>query len=82
MSTIVKARVDDDLKDKATEILKQSGLTVSDAIRIMLSRIVADGDYALIPNAVTASIIREGRAGKNMHMAKNTDDLFEQLGIK
>jgi DNA-damage-inducible protein J len=81
MSTIVKARIDEDVKERAVEILKQSGLTISDAIRIMLTRVVTDGDYALIPNALTASVIREGRAGKNMHTAKDADDLFEQLGI-
>ncbi len=65
----------------SSEILKASGLTVSDAIRIILCRIVRDNDFILMPNAETAKTIREGQAGKNLHTAKDADDLFMQLGI-
>ncbi|MDR2883863.1 MAG: type II toxin-antitoxin system RelB/DinJ family antitoxin [Deferribacteraceae bacterium] len=81
MNAVVRARVDEEIKERAAEILKQSGLTVSDVIRITLNRIASDGEYSLIPNAVTAKTILDGRKGKNMHAASNVDDLFEQLGI-
>ena len=81
MTSVVRARVEENIKNRATEILKESGLTVSDAIRITLNRIVRDNDFVLTPNAATAKAIREARAGKNMHIAKDTDELFEQLEI-
>lgn len=81
MTTVVRARVDEEIKEKADEILKESGLTVSDAIRITLFRIVRDNDFILMPNTETAKTIREGWAGKDIHTAKDADDLFMQLGI-
>jgi DNA-damage-inducible protein J len=81
MTTVVRARIDEEIKEKADEILKESGLTVSDAIRITLFRIVRDNDFILTPNAETAKTIREGRKGKSIHKAKDADDLFQQLGI-
>ena len=37
--TVVRARIDSDTKTRATEALKAMGLTVSDAIRLLLLRV-------------------------------------------
>ena len=39
---VVRARIDAELKKDATEVLGSMGLSVSDAIRMMLVRVVAD----------------------------------------
>jgi DNA-damage-inducible protein J len=39
---VVRARIDSGLKKEATEILSGMGLSVSDAIRLMLVRLVAE----------------------------------------
>lgn len=39
---LIHVRVDEELKDKATAILMEYGLTVSDAVRILLNVIVKD----------------------------------------
>lgn len=39
---VVRARIDAGLKKKATDVLGTMGLSVSDAIRMMLIRVVAD----------------------------------------
>jgi|TARA_R110000851_G_scaffold40641_3_gene102338 DNA-damage-inducible protein J len=42
-SSMIHVRVDDDLKAQATEALSHVGLTVSDAVRILLTRVAAEG---------------------------------------
>ena len=37
--SVVRARIDSDTKERATEALHAMGLTVSDAIRLMLLRV-------------------------------------------
>ena len=39
---VVRARIDGQVKEKATAVLNEMGLSVSDAIRILLTRIAAD----------------------------------------
>ena len=42
-TTMIHVRVDDRLKAEATDALANVGLTVSDAVRILLTRIAAEG---------------------------------------
>jgi DNA-damage-inducible protein J len=39
---IVRARIDGHIKEEATNVLAQMGLSVSDAIRMLLTRVAAD----------------------------------------
>jgi DNA-damage-inducible protein J len=63
-TAFVRARIDEHLKDEAAKVLVEMGLTVSDAIRITLTRIAKD--HALpfdlkVPNAA----MEESRAMTN-----------------
>jgi DNA-damage-inducible protein J len=63
-STMVHIRIDEQLKAQAAETLASIGLTVSDAVRVFLTRVVADQQmpFALeAPNAVTRAAMREAR---------------------
>jgi len=42
---------------------------------------VAKIEETNIPNATTIKAMKEVREGKNLHKAKNSKDLFKQLGI-
>lgn len=42
-NAVVNVRIDEELKEKATEVLAGYGLTVSDAMRILLTRIAKEG---------------------------------------
>ena len=42
-TTMVHVRVNEEIKAQATETLAAMGLTVSDAVRVFLMRVVADG---------------------------------------
>ena len=59
---MVHVRVDDEIKAKATEALAAMGLSVSDAVRLLLHRVVADQAFPLelkVPNAKTLAAMAE-----------------------
>ena len=61
MSTVVRARIDEKIKDDATAVLASIGLTVSDAFRLMMMRIAAEKRLPfepLVPNAETIEAIK------------------------
>lgn len=64
-TTMVHIRMDEQIKAQATETLAAMGLTVSDAVRVFLTRVVADQQlpFALqVPNAKTRVAMREARS--------------------
>lgn len=42
-NSLVQTRIDSEVKDKASAVLEKMGRTVSDAVRILLTRIANDG---------------------------------------
>jgi len=65
--SVVRARIDGRLKKEAALILEAVGLTVSDAVRMMLIRTVADKALPfdpLIPNARTIKALKAARRGQ------------------
>ena len=64
-TTMVHVRVDEEIKTQATATLAAMGLTVSDAVRVFLTRVVAEQQlpFALkAPNADTRAAMKEARA--------------------
>lgn len=60
------------------------GLTVSDLVRITLTKVAREKALPFdlrIPNEVTANTITASEKGVDVHQAKNADDLFDKLGI-
>jgi DNA-damage-inducible protein J len=50
-TSMLHVRIDDELKSAATEKLARFGLTISDAVRILLTRVVNEG---ALPVSLTA----------------------------
>lgn len=50
-NSLVQTRVESEVKEKASAILEKMGLTVSDAVRILLTRIANEGG---LPPGLTA----------------------------
>lgn len=76
-SKMLHVRVDDELKTQAGETLATMGLTVSDAVRILLKRIVNDQAFPLelkVPNAQTRVAMEEART-----MAKTRSARFDSV---
>jgi len=66
-NAVVRARIDEHIKNEATIVLAAMGLTVSDAFRILLTRVANEGALPfepLVPNAETIAAMREARLGK------------------
>ena len=65
-SAVVRARIDEHIKEEATIVLAAMGLTLSDAFRIMLTRVAREKALPfepLVPNAVTIEAMKEARRG-------------------
>ena len=83
-TSMLHVRVDDETKAQATETLAAMGMSVSDAVRLFLRRVVVDQTFPLelkVPNAETLAAMEESRA---MMAARRTrfataDALFDDL---
>lgn len=65
-NAVVRARIDEHIKEEASAVLATMGLTVSDAFRIMLTRIAREKALPfepLVPNAETIAAMKEARRG-------------------
>ncbi len=65
-NVVVRARIDEHIKEEATVVLAAMGLTVSDAFRIMLTRVAHEKALSfepLVPNATTIEAMKEARRG-------------------
>ncbi len=81
--TVVRARIDTATKEQATEALAAMGLSVSDAIRLLLVRIAADKEFPFAvktPNATTRKAIAELEEGKGKRFS-SAEKLFKDLGV-
>ena len=66
-NALVQTRIDGRIKREAATVLEAIGLTVSDAVRLMLTRVAHDKALPfepLIPNEKTLAAMKESRAGK------------------
>ncbi len=80
-SQLVQARIDGAIKEEAAAVLATIGLTVSDAVRLLLTKIAREHALPfdpLIPNATTIAAMKEARAG-NLPRVKSIADLKAAL---
>lgn len=82
---VVSARIDKDLKEQAEQVLSGAGLTVSQFLRIALTRVATERAISFdihVPNAETRATIEKSLRGIDVHKADSAEDLFRQLGLK
>lgn len=66
-NSLVQARINSVIKEEASTVLQAIGLTVSDAVRLMLTRVAREKALPfdpLIPNEVTIAAMKEAREAK------------------
>ncbi len=83
-TAFVRARIDETLKNEAAAVLAGMGLTVSDVVRIALTKIAKEKALPFemrVPNKLTAETLAKSERGEDLHHTKDADDLFNQLGI-
>ena len=78
---LVQTRIDGAIKKEAAAVLEAMGLTVSDAVRLLLTKVAREHALPfdpLIPNDITVAAIMEGRTGK-LPRARNITELKKAL---
>lgn len=66
-NSLVQTRINAEIKEEASTVLRAIGLTVSDAVRLMLTRVAREKALPfepLIPNEVTIAAMKDARKGK------------------
>ncbi|MBU3626751.1 type II toxin-antitoxin system RelB/DinJ family antitoxin [Polynucleobacter sp. JS-Safj-400b-B2] len=83
-TSMLHIRVDEDTKEQAAEALNSMGLSVSDAVRLFLRRVVIEQAFPIelkVPNAETVAAMKESRkmmAKRNARFNSATE-LFADL---
>ena len=81
--TVVRARIDTDTKARATEALEAVGLSVSDAIRLMLLRVADEKRLPFAvqaPNPTTVEAMKELDDGKGRRFG-SAEELLRDLDV-
>ena len=79
--TYVRARIDSATKERAASALEAMGLSISDAIRLLMLRVADEQRLPFdvkVPNATTRKAIAELEAGKGKKF-DSVDDLMADL---
>lgn len=83
-SSLVQARVPSEIRDAAIAVIQASGLTVSDVVRVLMTRIARDKTIppALFqPNAQTLAAFAEIERGE-AETVESVEALFEDLNAE
>ncbi|PYE35751.1 DNA-damage-inducible protein J [Rhizobium sp. PP-F2F-G38] len=83
-TSMLHVRIDDETKEKATAALDAMGMSVSDAVRLFLRRVVADQAFPLelrVPNADTLAAMKEAEDIVRTRAARfaTADDLVNDI---
>ena len=78
---LVQARIDGAVKEEAAAVLAAIGLTVSDAVRLLLTRVAQEKRLPfapLVPNEATIEAMKEARKG-GLPRFENVQALMDDL---
>ena len=81
VTTMIHVRVDPELKAEAAETLEKMGLSLSEAVRLLLTRIAREKALPFevrVPNAETLEAMREGDRGE-VFRASSMKEMMAQL---
>lgn len=83
-NAFVRVRIDEDLRDDAAAVLKELGLTISDVMRMTLTRIAREKAIPFeltTPNAETRAAIKEAQEMRKArkHRFSQAQDMFDGL---
>jgi DNA-damage-inducible protein J len=81
---MLHVRIDKRVKARAAKALSAMGLSVSDAVRVLLTRVASEKALPFevkVPNATTAAAMREARTG-GLASFKNVPELLADLNAE
>jgi len=79
-TTMVHVRVEEKVKARADKAFKAMGLSVSDAVRVLLTRVAAEQKLPFdvcvphVPNAETAKALRRAKKGIGLKPAQTLEE--------
>ena len=82
-TTMVHVRVDEKIKEKAAKTLAAMGMSVSDAVRMLLVRVAAEKALPFevkVPNTTTVTAMRAADRGEGKRF-RTANAPFKDLGI-
>jgi len=80
-NAVVRARIDEKIKQEAAVVLESMGLTISDAFRLLLTRIATEKALPfepLVPNTKTLNAMKAARQAKTERF-NNVEELMADL---
>lgn len=83
-NAFVRARIDETLKNEAAAVLATMGLTVSDFVRIGLTKVAHEKALPFemrVPNPLTSQTLEKSERGDDLHCFDSADAMFKELGI-
>ncbi len=84
-AAVISARIDPELKARVEGILKELGITTSQAITMFCKQVELQRGLPFsvrIPNEVTRQALEEARNREGLESFNTVKDLFEDLGIQ
>ncbi|HAH09302.1 MAG TPA: type II toxin-antitoxin system antitoxin, RelB/DinJ family [Alphaproteobacteria bacterium] len=81
LGAVVRARIEQSIKDEAAAVLAAIGMTPSDAFRMLMMRVVSEKALPfepLIPNNETIEAMHAARRGE-LTAVRSVKDLFARL---
>ena len=81
-TTMLHVRVDERLKAEATATLDGIGISLSEALRVFLRRVVSEQAFPFrleVPNATTRAAMEEARRSSALPRFTSADELFDDF---
>ena len=82
-NAVVRSRISLEIKEQAAAVLAPMGLSVSDVMRIVLTRVAQEGalPFDMKLNQLTRDTLQKSARGEEVHRARDAQDFFDELGI-
>jgi DNA-damage-inducible protein J len=80
--TTIQIRVDEDLKQQATDVFRKMHMSLSQAIKLFLGQAVSQGGIGIefrTPSKELQKRMDEVEAGIGLHEVNSVEELFEEL---
>ncbi|MCQ2965634.1 MAG: type II toxin-antitoxin system RelB/DinJ family antitoxin [Alphaproteobacteria bacterium] len=89
MNSLIQARIDSKVKEDAENIMNQLGISLNEAIRMFLMQVIIHKGIPFKPtlkpeyepNEYLTKVIADVEAKKDLTHYKNTDEMWEDLGL-
>jgi len=82
LTKVVQARVPVEIQDIADKVIRLSGLTISDVVRVVMTKIAQEKaipQELFKPNAETLAVFDDIENKKNLENASTIDEFFQKL---